>query len=144
MDIHQKLSVKFFNEVWALLEKPERSVSDDRLMRETAHASLFHWLKREDCSDSNLSIGFWQVARVHAVLGESETARHYARECVEISSDLPPFYLGYAYEAMARAAMAAGRAEEQQKYHQLASEQLARVEAKEDRELLENDLRELA
>jgi hypothetical protein len=71
-----------------------------------AHASLFHWLRREDCEPLNLSIGLWQISRVYAVLGDGRAAMKYALECISVSNDaaLSPFYRGYACEAASRAA----------------------------------------
>ncbi|MEP4079047.1 hypothetical protein [Haloferula sp.] len=105
-DGHRHFSVDCFNQVWSLLDKSDRSAEDDRLMREMAHASLYHWLQRSDGNAENLSIGLWQISRVHAVLGEGDVARRYAEECLRISegSELSPFYRGYALEAVARAA----------------------------------------
>tara|TARA_R110000850_G_scaffold6593_18_gene25489 strand:- start:845 stop:1168 length:324 start_codon:yes stop_codon:yes gene_type:complete len=95
-EIHKQLSVSSFNEVWELLDKSDRSNEENRLMREMAHASLFHWLKREDCQHMNLSIGLWLVSRVYAVLGKFTEATSYAAECIEVSerNTLSPFCLG--------------------------------------------------
>jgi hypothetical protein len=105
-EVHQQFSVECFNEVWMLLESDSRSREENRLMREMAHASLFHWLRREDCDPSNLSIGLWLVSRVHAVLGDGRASMMYALECISVSNDatLPAFFRGYACEAAARAA----------------------------------------
>lgn len=105
-EIHKQVSVECFNEVWSILDLKERSREESRLMREMVHASLFHWLKREDCEPTNLSVGLWQVSRVYAVLGDGRASMKYALECMTLSNDaeLSHFYRGYAYEAAARAA----------------------------------------
>jgi hypothetical protein len=57
-----------------------------------------------------LSISYWQISRVYTALRQEDNARRYAQRCLEISQkeDVPPFYLGYAYEALARAEALAG------------------------------------
>ena len=77
------------------MEKPNRTDREDDLMREMAHASLYHWLQREDCNEENLSIGYWQVSRVHAVAGDGPGAVRYAEKCIRVSEELPPFFKGF-------------------------------------------------
>ena len=84
---HASLSVECFNGVWTLLEKEDRTPEEDALMREMAHASLFHWMMREDVTPRNRSIGLWQVSRVSAVLEDGPVAMRYARDCVTLSED---------------------------------------------------------
>lgn len=114
-------------------------------MREMAHASLFHWLQREDCDPSKISVGLWLVSRVHAVLGNGGVAAMYAEECLEISqvNALPPFYLGYAFEAAARAARERGAEEEFNQFLEKAEAQLEKVAEQEERALLAADLEAL-
>ena len=110
-----------------------------------AHASLFHWLRREDVEPVNLSIGLWQVSRVHAVIGEGVEAARYAEECVALSGDnnLPPFYIGYGHEAAARAASLCGE-DEKLAHHLNAAEVLAeKIEDAGEKEALSADLQEL-
>lgn len=142
---HAALSVECFNETWQLLVKRDRSPAENRLMREMAHASLFHWLRREDCTDLNLSVGLWQVSRVHAVLGDGGFAEKYARECIELSeaSALPPFYRAYAQEAAARAARVAGNEASCSSHLEVALGLAQTVSDTKARKLLEDDLREL-
>ena len=69
-----------------------------------------HWTQRPDCTSTNLSIGYWQTARIYALLGQAENARRYAQMCFEVSQQpgVKPFFLAYAYEALAQAEAAAG------------------------------------
>ena len=142
---HAQFSVDCFNETWSLLEKNDRTPDEDRLMREMAHASLFHWLKRDDCTPQNISIGLWQISRVHAVLGNGAQASHYAADGVTISttSQLPAFCQAYAYEAVARAALLVGDQDRFQEALERATELTASVDDEGDRKLLETDLDEL-
>jgi len=107
---HEHFSVVCFNETWALLDRNDRSSEDDQRMIELCLASLWHWTQRDDCSDTNMSIGYWQASRVYATVGLAGEARRYATLCLEASNrpNVPTFYAGYAYEALARAAQVAG------------------------------------
>ncbi|MDF1851059.1 MAG: hypothetical protein P1U85_09510 [Verrucomicrobiales bacterium] len=142
---HQYFSAHCFNEVWRLLEIPQRSEEESLLMRDAAHASLYHWKQREDCQPQNLSIGLWALARVYAVLEKGEEAMQYASACIELSEteDLAPFYLGYAFEAAARAAQSAGNTRERDEHLKKATQLLALVESEEERSMLEADLVDL-
>jgi len=102
---HKFFSSSCFNQSWDLIDKTERSAEEDIQMILLSLASLWHWTQREDCTDRNLSVAYWQVSRIYTMLGKSEKAREYGQKCLEISfhADLEPFYLAYAYEALARA-----------------------------------------
>ncbi len=142
---HKYFSAACFNEVWDLLDKKTRTAEEDRLMREMAHASLFHWLRREDAEATNLSIGLWQVSRVHAVLGEGSAAGRYGAECLAISeeNDLPPFYIGYGHEAAARAAKISGDGGKVSLHLASAETMAEKVEDEGERRALLADLNEL-
>ena len=106
-------------------------------------ASIYHWLNRPDCERKRLSIGYWQASRIQAVLGNAAEARRYAEVCLSYSVDLEPFFLGYAHEALARAAYVAGETGSAVEHLKIAAAQAALVGRKEDRELLLKDLQEL-
>ena len=144
-EAHQHFSAHCFNEVWRLLETESRSDEDSQLMRDAAHASLYHWKQREDCTPQNLSIGLWLLARVYAFLSKGEEAAEYAGDCISVSesNELAPFFLGYAFEAAARAAKLNKQDDLFAEYLGEAGEQLEQVDDLEDRKLLEADLKEL-
>ncbi len=108
---HRWFAADCFNRVWDLLDKPDRSRDDDERMISLCHASLVHWRERPDCAPLRLSIGYWQLSRVYAVLGLVEGAGRYANLCLGASAGLPPFYLAYAHEALARTAKLIGHSE---------------------------------
>jgi len=137
---HRYFAADCFNKAWDLIEKPDRTPEDDRLMVALNQASIFHWLNRPDCDDSRLSVGYWQASRIHALLGNAPEARRHAEICLGYSRRLEPFFLGYAYEALARAAAASGDAGAASGYLERAKEQALLVPGDEDRELLLNDL----
>ena len=141
---HRHFSAACFNGVWELIDKPDRSPDDDRKMVSMAHASLYHWQQRPDCTSRSLSIGYWQLSRVHALLGQADNARQYGRLCLTHSQNEEPFYLGYAYEALTRAAFLSGNRKEGEHGLMLARQQLAQITDAGERELLENDLKTVA
>lgn len=107
---HRYFSAHCFNQAWELIEKPNRTPSEDEQMIQIILASIWHWAQRPDCTPTNLSIGYWQTARIYALLGQAENARRCAQLCLEASQQpgVEPFYLAYAYEALARAEITAG------------------------------------
>jgi tetratricopeptide (TPR) repeat protein len=115
---HKYFSVECFNGAWKLLDKAERSAEDDEQMLRLSMASHWHWTQREDATPTNTSVAYWQTARIYAVLGQGQNARRYAQKCLTASQgdDIAPFYLGYAYEALARAELVCGNREQMEKY----------------------------
>lgn len=125
---------------WNLIEKPQRTPDEDRLMVALNQASIFHWSSRPDCDEKRLSVGYWQASRIQAVLGNAVEAGRYAEVCLGYSGKLEPFYLGYAYEALARAAVVAGERGQAAEYLTRADAQAALVKREDERDLLLKDL----
>ncbi|MFC1572554.1 hypothetical protein ACFL6M_03040 [Candidatus Eisenbacteria bacterium] len=111
-------------------------------MIQTALASLYHWSQREDCTDTNRSVGYWQVSRVYASAGYPDEARRYGRLCLDVSKKegIPPFYLGYAYEALARVESLAGNRDLVEEYVGEARRAAESVKDQESKKLLLDDL----
>jgi len=84
-EAHKKFSSLFFNQTWDLIDKPERDQDENERMIHMAHASMCHWLERDDCTNQNLSIGTWQLSRVYAIIGETDNALKYAEICLAYS-----------------------------------------------------------
>ena len=140
---HRWFSASCFNRVWTLLEKPDRTPEECERMISLAHASLAHWRDRTDCTARNLSIGYWQLSRVYAVLNQAENARHYGELCLTASAGEAPFYLGYAHEALARAGKIASHQAAVQSHLTEARRCAALVTDAEERAALEADLAQL-
>jgi hypothetical protein len=132
-----------FNQAWDLIEKPNRTEADDRLMVALSQASIFHWLNRPDCTDKNLAVGYWQASRIQALLGNAGEAMRHARTCLEYSAELEPFNLGYAYEALARAASLAKDRAALAEYLGRAEPLAEQVPDASNRQLLTADLAQL-
>jgi tetratricopeptide (TPR) repeat protein len=143
--VHQYLSAECFNNCWKLIEKANRSPEDVQQMLLLAHTSLWHWQQRADCKPLNVSVGYWQLSRVYALAGEYSLARRFGEECLKVGerNALAPFYIGYAYEALARAELLNKDLRKAAEHLAKARGQLEKVTDKEERGLLKADLEEL-
>jgi hypothetical protein len=140
LQAHRVFSADCFNRAWELMEKVDRSAEEDELMISACLASLWHWTQRDDCTARNLSIGYWQASRVYALLGQAENAARYGEICLRHSAGQPPFFLGYAQEALARAALLRGDKGAMHRHLLEARRLLESVDDAEDRALLQKDL----
>lgn len=133
---HKQMAIDLFNLTWDLIEKQDRTESDDDTMLYAAMASRYHW--GVVGTPLNFARGEWQISRVYAILGRSEAALHHARKseklCLE--HDLGEFDLGFAYEAIARAYAMSGDAVDQERYMNLALETAEKVEMEANRSWL--------
>jgi len=75
---HKRLGIEFNNRVWDLLEKSDRTPSEDQELIHAAHASQAHWAKAG--TGVNAQRGEWLIARVYTELGRLEPALHHLRE----------------------------------------------------------------
>lgn len=134
------LGVWCFNRVWELLEKPDRTASEDAEMLNTAYASRYHWGRMG--TEVNFARGDWQIARVCCALGLGEQALRHAQLCLETTeaAGIGDFDLAFAYEGMARALATCGRLEEARQYEARGHEAAANVKEDEDRDLVLADL----
>jgi hypothetical protein len=139
---HKYFSVDCFNKTWDYIDKPVRTTSEGDAMLHLSLASLWHWTQREDCTDTNLSVGYWQVSRVFALLQQADNARHYGELCLEASQKkgVQPFYLGYAYEALARAEQVAGNLDKMENFLVQAHQTAALISDAEEKKMLVQDL----
>jgi len=141
---HKYFAAQCFNQAWDLIEKKDRTPADNREMLALNQASIYHWLQRDDCNDQRLSVGYWQASRIQAILGNAPEALRYAQVCLDHSRALPPFFLGYAHEALARAQKLAANPRAAREHLDTALELASKVGSKDDRELLLTDLHALA
>jgi hypothetical protein len=79
-------------------------------MLHMAHASRFAWGEAPECGPENIARGEWLCSRVYSVLGRAEPALWHAQRCLDVceAAGIGDWDLAYAYEALARAASAAG------------------------------------
>jgi hypothetical protein len=102
---HRYFAPHFFNSAWDCIERPNRTAEDDERMIGLAHASVCHWRERPDNTERGRSIGYWQLSRVYAITGRPEEALRYGELSLKHAAGEPPFYVAYAHESIARAAM---------------------------------------
>ena len=139
---HKYFATKCFNQAWDLIDKTDRTPAEDEDMIRLSLASHFHWTQREDYTGTSASIAHWQTSHIYALLGQADNARRYGQLCLEISQaeEIPPFFLGYAYEALARAESTAGNQKQAQEYIDQAKSIAEKIQEAEDKEQLLNDL----
>jgi len=137
---HRYFSAHCFNSAWDLIDKKGRTPQEDERMIMLNQASLWHWTQRADCSDQNLSVGYWQASRIRALLGQAAEAQRYGQLSRQYSEKLEPFYLGYAYEALARSEQVAGNMVNAREYAAEARRLAEMVKDAEDKKLLMDDL----
>jgi hypothetical protein len=139
---HKFFSASCFNRAWDLIDKSNRTAEEDEDMIRLSLSSTWHWTQREDCTQQNLSVGYWQTSRVYALVGQAENAKRYGQLCLNASQgkDIPPFYLGYAYEALARAEAVAGNKEKMDEYLGEARRVADRVPKADTKKMLLDDL----
>lgn len=139
-EAHIYFSVQCFNAAWDLIDKPERTLEEGEEMLRLSMASLWHWSQRKDCTNQNMSVGYWQVSRIYTFLGQVENARRYGQLSLAASQGEEPFYIGYAYEGLARAESVAGNTKERDEYLRQARVQAERVSDAEWKKMLQDDL----
>ena len=141
---HKYFAVGCFNQAWGLIDKSDRTPEEDEMMISLAHASIWHWTQRDDCIDRNMSIGYWQASRIYALLGQADNARRYGQLSLDYSKDSESFYIGFAYEALARAESLAGNKAESEEYLGLAKKLADSVTDAESKKMLLDDLATIA
>lgn len=137
---HKFFSAQCFNQAWTLIDKQNRSPEENEQMIRLVQASLWHWTEREDYTATNLSVGYWQAARVYALVGDATAARRYGELALQHGKDAGPFYLGYAHEALARAAAVAGDETMKKEHLALARTLAESVENADEKKWLTDDL----
>jgi hypothetical protein len=134
-DFHREIATELFNQVLGLLHRNDRTCAENDRMIHAAHASRFHW--EFGGTPVNLALGEWQCARVHTVMGQTESALHHAWRYLEIAEGygLGPFHIAHAHLAVA-AAMAPKNAADAAHQLELAKELFPHVEDEEEKNLL--------
>ena len=105
-EFHRKVTAECFNRTWDYLEQKNRSLDDDQMMLNLAHASRYHWSFIG--KPWNFTTGDWQISRVYAALNQPDLALSFAKKALETSQkhNLSERLIS-AYEGMARAHAAA-------------------------------------
>jgi len=125
-EFHRKVATHCFNRTWDYLEQKNRSLDDDRMMLNLAHASRYHWSLIG--KPWNFTTGDWQISRVYAALNQPDLSLSFAKKALEISQkhNLSERLIS-AYEGMARAYAAAKEYPYAMEFVNKAREQLRAV-----------------
>jgi DNA-binding transcriptional MerR regulator len=139
----RKIAVDLFNHVWTLLEKEDRTESDEAEMIHSAHASTVHWMHVGE--PVNRARGEWQCSRVYAVLGRGEPAVFHAKKVLDICrrEGIGDWDLAFAYEALARATAVTGDIDEAHRWAEQARAACNDIAEDDDREIVLSDLANL-
>lgn len=138
------LAPKAFNRTWELLDEPALSREQEEEMLAATFTQRHLWYQVGDAR--NHAIADWQVSRVAAVLGYADLARRFGERSLEVAVEngLDAFVVGFAHEAIARAAADVDDVETFNEHLELARASLADIEDEEDRDLLAADLAEMS
>lgn len=128
------------NRAWELLKKGDLGRTEEAELLSVALAQRAHWylvgppLRR--------AIADWRVARVSVSLGYPEMAKQFAQQSLSTATDygLPVYFIGYAHEAMARAARMVGDQVSAAEHLKAARALLDQIDDSADRDRLETDL----
>ena len=137
---HKYFSAACFNQVWDLIDKTDRTEEENRQMILLNQASIWHWSQRADCNDENFSIGYWQLSRIYTLINDADNALKSANLCMQFSNELSEFYLGYAFEAVARAQSLAGNTDKATEALEEAKSLSEKIRDEESKKMLMDDL----
>jgi hypothetical protein len=142
-EAHKHFSADCFNKTWGFIDKKKRTVRENNEMIATSFASLWHWMQRPDHTSKHFSIAYWQLSRVFALAKEAGNAKKYGLLSLSSSKgkDIDPFYLAYAYEALARAEMVAKNKKKMNDYLKKAKTVSEKINNQEYKGWLLNDLK---
>jgi hypothetical protein len=137
---HQYFAVESFNGAWELIEKPDRTVDDDAEMLQRAFASRWHWGFVGGAEQT--ATGDWQIAHCASLLGYGWMAQMYAQRAFETCEreGWTDWRRASMLEGVARAAAAAGDAEQHARYYALASEAVAAIADEAERDVIASQL----
>jgi len=138
------LASRAFNRTWELLDAADLTREQEEEMLAATFTQRHHWYQVGDAR--NHAIADWQVSRVAAVLGYADLARRFGERSLEVAIEngLDAFVVGFAHEAIARAAADVDDVETFNEHLELARAALDEVEDDEDRDILAADLAEMS
>lgn len=141
---HRTFAPRAFNATWSLLDLEERTREQEEEMIASTLAQRHHWYAVG--TPRHHSIADWQVSRVFSVLGYAELARRFGERALAVAkdNDLDAFVIGFAHEAIARAAAEVDDLATFEEHFGAARAQLDLVEDPEDRAVLESDLNQFS
>jgi hypothetical protein len=143
IEVERKLAATLYNEVWRLMDLPDRTAEQDDTMLHAAHASRYHWGRVG--MPVNVARGEWLCARVYAILGRAEPAMWHARRSLSMLETFggEVWDVAAAYEALARACTLEGDDKGAREWSIRARELVETLADQADRSRIESDLADL-
>ncbi len=138
---HRTFAPRFFNHTWVLMDRDSLDPDEMDEMLSSAFAQRAHWYQVGDAR--NRAIADWQVSRAAVLAGYPTLARNFAQRSLRVSASLDPFVIGFAHEAIARAAAEVDDLDTFEAHIMAARELAPQVENDEDRQILVSDLDEM-
>lgn len=118
LEAQGKFAKSIYNQIWNLLDKKDRTPSEDEDLLLSAYASLYHW--KQIGTEVNLQRGYWMVSRVYQCLGFADQAVNWAKKCQDITerytNEMEDFDLAFAQEGLARAYAQSGDFEQAKRH----------------------------
>lgn len=140
-EAHKYFAKSINGRVWELLEKPNRSQSDNDELLYAAHACTYHW--KFVGTAVNQQRGEWLISRVHVVLGHGLEALRHAERCFELTKSnkdlMKDFDVAYAFEGLARAHAMIGDQKMAEEFLTLAEQAGSTISNEEDKSIFMND-----
>lgn len=131
-----------WNGIWTLLEKADRTPSEDEDLLLSAYASLYHW--KQVGTTANLQRGYWMLSRAYLALGMVDQALDWAWQCQRITQEhsaiMEDFDLAYAQEGLARAYACSGDLTQADLHYRAAVSLGQLIADPEDKEIFQGDL----
>ena len=140
-EAQEKFAKSSWNAIWPLLEKNDRTPSENEDLLVNAFTSLYHW--KQIGTEVNHQRGYWMISKVYQVLEKAEPALAWAEKCARVTSehaaDMKDFDLAYAEEALARSYALAGELELAREHHRQASDLGERITDPDDKKIFQGD-----
>ena len=138
---HKHFAQSSNGRVWELLQKHERSQSENDEMLHAAHACAYHW--KFAGSVVHQQRGEWLISRVHVALGHATEALRHAERCFELTEAnkelMRDFDIAYAFEGLARAHAMIGDEKMAEEFLYLAEQAGGVIADQEDKSIFMND-----
>lgn len=135
---HRTFAPRFFNHTWELMDLGQLDEDERDEMLASAFAQRAHWYQVG--TPRQRAIADWQVSRAASVAGFPTLAAHFGERSLRVGAHLGPFVLGFAHEAIARAAAAVDDVETFQTHVVAARRLVDEIEDEEERATLQADL----
>jgi len=140
-EAHKYFAQSINGRVWELLQKVDRSQSENDELLYAAHACAYHW--KFVGTAVHQQRGEWLISHVHVVLGHAYEALRHAERCFELTESdkdiMKDFDIAYAYEGLARAYAMSGDQKKAREFFDLAQKAGNVIADAEDKSIFMDD-----